>query len=566
MANYNYNSRLILAKNILIDKAHKNVLNYNTNAMLSLLRSAGHLVGEASNYSFIQNGKISVGFTYNQCLTSNYIAFQNPNYSSKWFFAFIDKVEYESNKSTIIYYTIDNWTTWFDNLSFKPCYVIREHTNDDSIGANTIDEGLAVPEVEQVNIVETNEIDQALYICVATNWDPSVKKKADSQADLDVINEKDGEGYNGITLFNNNVSGQLYCLFDYSETGITNLENFLGIINIQGHIEDVHDMFIIPQCIFTNQTDLIQKRIVYSKLKLIPWPPHEENIISEYKQISYMAPNRDNIFSYNVEYTPNYDYGDYTVKNNKCYCFPYNYLMVTNNVGNQNIYKLEEFDDVEDFEPGDKILQIQMSLSIGMSGRIVPIRYKGRHFDFDNSLTLAKFPTCSWSADSYTNWLTQQSVNSSNAGLSVAADIVSGGNLLAGVIVSAASEIATFYGGYKKAQLLPEITSGQSTGDVNFGNHNNHFTLVQYRIKLEHLRQIDDYFSRFGYKTLRVKTPNIIGRSNYNYIEIGNGERFAYGEVPPEALNEINQTAQNGLTIWHNHNNVGNYNVNNSII
>lgn len=561
MANYNYNSRLILAKNILIDKAHKNVLNYNTNAMLNLLRSAGHLVGEASNYSFIQKGKISAGFTYNQCLTANYIAFQNPNYSSKWFFAFIDKVEYESNKSTIIYYTIDNWATWFDNLIFKPCYVIREHTNDDAIGANTIDEGLAVPEVEQVNIVETNEIDQALYICVATNWDPSV---VSSSHQASGVTDSDGEGYNGMSMFNNNTFGSKLCLFTFNNTGLDNLKRFLLATNRQGHINDVHDMFIVPACIFTNQTDLINESFTFYYYRFSTSPIVEFQV--NYKVVSYMSSNRDKVFSYNIEYTPNYDYGDYTVKNNKCYCFPYNYLMVTNNVGNQNIYKLEEFDDVEDFEPGDKILQIQMSLSIGMSGRIVPVRYKGRHFDFDNALTLAKFPTCSWSADSYTNWLTQQSVNSSNAGLSVAADVVSGGNLLAGVVVSAASEIATFYGGYKKAQLLPEITSGQSTGDVNFGNHNNHFTLVQYRIKLEHLRQIDDYFSRFGYKTLRVKTPNIIGRSNYNYIEIGQGERFAYGEVPPEALNEINQTAQNGLTIWHNHNNVGNFNVSNTIV
>ena len=207
-----------------------------------------------------------------------------------------------------------------------------------------------------------------------------------------------------------------------------------------------------------------------------------------------------------------------------------------------------------------------MSLSIGMSGRIVPIRYKGRHFDFEDSLTLAKFPTCSWSADSYTNWLTEQSVNSSNSALSVAADVVSGGNLLAGIIVSAASEIATFYGGYKKAQLLPEITGGKATGDVNFGNHNNHFTLIQYRIKLQHLRQIDDYFSKYGYKTLRVKTPNITGRQNWNYIQIGSTESIGFGDIPERDLNNINRACRKGVTIWHNHANIGNFNLLNAIV
>ena len=69
-----------------------------------------------------------------------------------------------------------------------------------------------------------------------------------------------------------------------------------------------------------------------------------------------------------------------------------------------------------------------------------------------------------------------------------------------------------------------------------------------------------------GYKTLRVKIPNVTGRQNFNYIEIGTGERFAFGEIPPEAIEEINQMARNGLTIWHNHANVGNYNISNNII
>ena len=529
----NYNSKLILAKNILLDKTHKNVLNYSTNDMLTLLRSQGHIVGEASNYSFIQNGKISVGFTYSQCLTANYIAYQNPNYSSKWFFAFIDRVEYESNKSTIIYYTIDNWATWFDNLTFKPCYVVREHVNDDTIGANTIDEGLAVPDVEQANIIETTWIDSETYICVATNWD------IDSE-----------QGYNGVSGFNYNVFGQLLCFFDLTEDGLDNLHYYLYITNRQGHIEDVHDMFIVPKCIFTSATDLLNKTVT----KFLP------EVTTTYKQLNYASANMDAIFFRNVEVTPNYNYGTDQPRNNKCFVYPFNFLQVSNNIGSQNILKFEDFGNVEGFPAGTKVLQVQMALSIGMSGRIVPVRYKERAFNYDEAITLAKFPTCSWSADSYTNWLTDNAVN-------IGQRIVNtGANMVTGNLVGATSGIASLLGEFRKSQLLPEITGGQATGDVNFGNKNNHFTIVQYRIKSEYLKQIDDYFTRFGYKVIRVKVPNITGRPSFNYIEIGQGERFAYGEVPPESLTEINMIAQNGLTIWHNHANVGNYSVNNSIV
>ena len=107
---------------------------------------------------------------------------------------------------------------------------------------------------------------------------------------------------------------------------------------------------------------------------------------------------------------------------------------------------------------------------------------------------------------------------------------------------------------------------GQMLGDVNFSDSHNAPRFFYMRAKTEYLRIIDDYFSRFGYKTLRVKTPNMSHRENYNYVEIGQGERTVYGEVPPEALNRINEMCQNGITVWHNHANVGNYLISNNIV
>lgn len=555
-------SEIYLAKGIALDRDYNNVLNYTPQQTLAYVQSKQ--TAHATNYSFIEDGIISVGFTYSVCLEANYMAFQNKNYSNRWMFAWIDEVRYVNNGTTEIKYTIDSWSSYFWNInSDGGCYVIREHTNDDTIGANTIDEGLAVPEVEQVNSASTSFLDNELYICVATNWDPSIKSDPDNSGN---VSSKDGAGYNGVTMFNNNTFGSLLCLFDFSDTGLTNLENFLFLTNTQGHIDDVHDMFIVPKCVFAAQTDLLTKNLVCEQLAFSPFPPHFNTTTISYKQVSYMGADRDNIYFRNVEFTPLYNYGDYSVKNNKCYCYPYNYLMVSNNVGKQNILKLEEFDDVEGFTAGNKILTIQMSLSVGMSGRIVPVRYRGRQFDYDNSIPLAKFPTCAWSADSYTNWLTEQSVNASNPLISVGADVASGGSLLAGVVTSAAVEIARFYGEYKKAQLLPEITGGQSTGDVNFGNKNNNFSIVQFRIKLEHLKQIDDYFSRYGYKTLRVKKPNISGRAYWNYLQIGSNENLGVGDVPEKFMNDINRAARKGVTIWHNHANIGNFTLNNSIV
>ena len=110
------------------------------------------------------------------------------------------------------------------------------------------------------------------------------------------------------------------------------------------------------------------------------------------------------------------------------------------------------------------------------------------------------------------------------------------------------------------------MCGGQATGDVSCASNDIGFMYTFMRAKTEFLIEIDSFFTRFGYKIIRNKIPNITGRENFNYIEIGQGENFAYGEVPANSLYEINQIARNGVTIWHNHENIGNYDVSNNIV
>lgn len=78
-------SEIILCRNIKLDKNYINVLSYSTEQILDLCRR--NAIATASDYSFIRqhNNNIFTGFTYEQCLQANYIAFQNKDYSNKWF-------------------------------------------------------------------------------------------------------------------------------------------------------------------------------------------------------------------------------------------------------------------------------------------------------------------------------------------------------------------------------------------------------------------------------------------------------------------------------------------------
>ena len=138
------NSIIILAKNINMDKEYQNIIDYSENELVSLCENNNHLVAKQNNYSFLKpnTNVINVGINYSTCLQANYIAMQNPSYSNKWFFAFIDRVEYNSESSTNIYYTVDEISTWWSYWTRKICYVEREHVNDDTVGLHTIPEGL----------------------------------------------------------------------------------------------------------------------------------------------------------------------------------------------------------------------------------------------------------------------------------------------------------------------------------------------------------------------------------------------------------------------------------------
>ena len=121
-------------------------------------------------------------------------------------------------------------------------------------------------------------------------------------------------------------------------------------------------------------------------------------------------------------------------------------------------------------------------------------------------------------------------------------------------------------GQFYSASLLPSIEGGQNTADVNYSSSDNVFKFIHMRAKDEYMKIIDDYFTRYGYKINRVKVPNITGRRYWNYVEIGSTEEIGYGDVPSKFMDIINNACRKGVTIWHNHENIGNYNLNNIII
>ena len=95
------------------------------------------------SYQRYEDGVICVELPISRLYTCDYMMFQNYQYNEdKWFYAFVTNVEYVSETTTKVFYTIDVMQTWLlgQDWEFDNCFIDREHVSDDTIGTNILPE------------------------------------------------------------------------------------------------------------------------------------------------------------------------------------------------------------------------------------------------------------------------------------------------------------------------------------------------------------------------------------------------------------------------------------------
>lgn len=540
------NSVVILSKNIKMDREYSNVIDYTESQMVSLCENSDHLVAKQNDYSFLKIGDnvINVGIPYETCIKANYIAMQNKFYSNKWFFAFIDKVEYNSESSTNIYYTVDEISTWWDYWTKKNCFVVREHVNDDTVGLHTLPEGLETGEYI-INAHQEDSVGSSLTVIMASTLDPNDK--------INMMGK-----YNGIP------TGCAYYRYDSVLTGTPMTSDMIADINkLAGSQDAIVGMFLAPKWLCGGSE-------THNGL-LNP----TSDIGETYMYISKMT-----------------TLDGYTPKNNKCLVFPYCYIEVSNATGQATTYRQEVWESVSisDIEMGMKF-NIEGCLTPGCSIRGYPYRYNGTLFNYDEGVSLGKYPQLNWNTDHYTNWLVQNGVSIGALKL----DAVQANTLSFGI--NSALDISKFASGdpeimasgtqqlgdtatnmwnfmqekYHHSLVPPTLHGSLNCGDVITASGINRFHVYKMSVKYEVAKTIDDYFTRFGYQVNSLKMPNYTGRSVFNYVKISSGEIVGYANnnninIPKTSMDIINNVFRKGTTIWHNHNNIGNYTLDNTIV
>lgn len=511
------NTSVWVCRGVKTDKTYNHVLLFGSaSARFNYFTSKA--VRSFDNYTYQRVERyLTVGVNSEVIEECNYLVFINRTFSDKVYYAFIDKIEYLSDKTSRIYFTLDVMQTWFPDCTLHPCYIDRQHAASDNIGDNIVSDNLDCGDYIDTSIGGFRVNTKIAFLCtfdssyndaggkmVSGLYSGLVENSFDSANDATSFIEgaveagksdgiiacymSPGETSNSYTLKrtdtvngyspkNNKLFTYPYCYHRISDNGYTlNVvlkdEYFVGtptvdIVTTGG--QGSPEIGVIPIGYKNNNASTLNFReAIYSR----PFPTCAYNT-DIYK--AYMAQNASSVFVQNVS---------------------------------------------SGFNAGMSIFNGAMGIVEGAA-------------KLSNPLTFA-------------------------SGASQIGDAVSS-------MGNEALSVAQINAKREDMDRLPPQSNGTPSVSLAFMQALGVTIQIAYHtVTHQYAKIIDDYWTVYGYPYRSVQTPNITSRSQWNYIRCGNS--CITGPVPADALRLINDIFNRGVTFWHNPENVGRYELSNNIV
>lgn len=509
-------------------------------------------------YQRLQNAVV-VPFNAEELYGYNYCMFKNANYGNRWFYSFIADIEYVSENSSRLYLKLDIFQTWFPDCEVPACNVEREHVNDDSIGAHIRDEGFSVGEMK----VQYSVYDYlTLWLAVASAAEPL--------NDGTYVNVA-GDNYQKLP------SGTSVTVFD-PVTQMGEFKRFMNMLSDNGQQDAVSAVYMVPAVI-------------------VPGVSSKENGVGG-AWVDASKGTRYDLLEYDMGMT-NLD--GYVPKNNKMLCYPFEYVEVSNMGGQVQQLRME-------FMQKKGTLKLTRSGGTDVNSRTVyyPRDYNGAEWFYEGVITLPPYPTCNWVYQSWANIEGSHrmtgsvdvpnlqssgtvpfspalipdgnqgfgfeskpyDVNTLTQGKPVESLIQSVGQIFSadigtGIVNTAMSQYKV-QAELSKLQRTPNTQRGGTNSSAVMVNTETYGMVARkYVCRAEIAKQVDDFFSTYGYLVSETKKPNLTGRRSWNYVKTNACN--VRGKVPPNVLSAFNSMLDGGITFWHTPD-VGNYALDNSIV
>lgn len=569
-----------------------------------------------SNYSYQRStiGSIRVQLKYENLYDCNYLMFKNTAFEDKWFYAFIDGVSYINDEVSEIYYSLDVLQTWCYDYSFLDSFVERRHATTDNLYENTQPEGLELgTEYEQVSNVFTALDDDTYYVVIASElpsgWDGVYYENTtinDIYNGCFVFIYNQEMTQNLITAFidqgkesaviafyqsptqhtmatknvtfdmENKMAGnytpknkKLYC-FPFTKLTLTNRSGLTVDYEPQyfenGSAKFICRMISFPQAMarmyptnYSGGSEAYDNSLIYGSFPTCSFAGDAFAV--------WWAQNKNNYIATVNSIVNSYDTNTQIARNN--------YTMADRNAGTSAMISNNSIS--QGLAASEASAQAQArnagrSLNVGAYSAYMQNVKPGKTalnealdaLGYQN--TLNSLATAQASAEQSAN------INSINVGLSLqnarqnAATNFANANL--SNLTSKNNAVQLLEAKKRDIKNTPNTAHGNAMCDgMNWAEHVAGFNLIQLSIKPEYAKIIDSYFTAYGYAQNCLMTGTElntrINRPHFTYTRTVGAN--IVGNLNQQDLTAIRAIYDNGLTTWDTLEDVGNYELDNTI-
>lgn len=412
------------------------------------------------------------------------------NSSWKWIIAQIIGIEFINPNTTEIEFKVDYMQTFIEDIKWCDCWIEREMQSQDWNGGVPSFNNLQPEGLETGKLVRTPEWADGITFLTMSIVVLSAYDEAGEVGYSTRVIAGYPESLNTIVMGVNETNRLANMISTYAEKGV--LDGIMGIFLCPSNYADSDELFI----------------------KVWQVPPN-------YTQIDGYSP-----------------------VNAKCYSSEFFGLELSNQRGNTSTIYPDRMDN-----PSVIALQAQGAFCGGTGGLMLfPSNYpngKASGVIIYNDIQIP------FVGNAFANWC-------ANNKYGLATEAVSAG--LRGVVAAVTGNPAGIVGAVTSAlgtaskigdqSVDPLCTGGQAAGSgLPIAVGTNAFLVNWVHPQGENIRSIDQFFSRFGYRTNRLKKPNVDTRPLWNYVKTGGA--VVRGPFDHVAKLEIQSNLDNGVTFWH---------------
>lgn len=527
----------------------KNVQSYNSRAeQISTIQ--GLLTHKYEHINIIRRDTDLILKGVNEDLTQcNYLMYQNADISNKWYFSFIDNVQYNSLNSVIISHTIDVWQTYQFDITYYKNLILRSHVakSTDTVGRWLAPEPISVaPEFERKHNVFNDLSWVPQYVLHSTSvYNPNTKKY-----------EYKGNG-TGATL------SAEYGIFVDNDNDVQTVVKNYGKLSaaeaLKSNDDDEYSNWISD--LLTGQT--IDKAVkLISTTSISQLQDHRNELIGLYAIPDWVHDGTNKYATNNIKKkdvtttlpTATLACG-YTPRNKKMLsslCKAYLFY-------NENGFKLPLKPEL--FTSDTPVFTVK-STELSTNGFILQIGSYADYTAKTNKISYRCENRLGYDAntglDKVLNTLTS-AVGVVNAVGSVASQTFAGnvGGAVQGAVGAVQQSINMI-----DALGQRGVNTGAS-GDIMSITENRAMPVFADVSPTEaQCRYIDDYLDVYGYAINEIGkiSSYMKNRSNWNYIQVANCNIKV--SAPNDDVNKLKQMFESGVTIWHKE--FGDYDQNNN--